>query len=123
MRCFRNKESNEIICIDTDENIIINLSQRKYETVPDDKLVRLVRQLEESGDELEVFMIADHRYFPRTYYAIYRISFKYATNRYYYYFMEIYDGSSASYSYYFCRNKSKCLKIIDDLEEDNIMMY
>jgi hypothetical protein len=115
MRCFKVQE---VICVDEEEKIMINLTRRKYKILKDEEYFKLIEELEKYGKELEVFVIADHRYFPRTYYAIYSIK----VGKRYKYFVEVYDGSSASYSYIFCKSRKECESTINDLEEDNIAM-
>ena len=121
MRCF--KVQKETICVNTEEKIMINLSKRKYKIMTDDEYEELMKKLEQNGKqngkELEVFIVSDHRYFPRIDICIYRVQ---TSAKKYKYFIEEYDGSSASYSYIFCKSMKECEGIIYELEEDNIAM-
>ncbi len=114
LRCFNN--GNEIVCIDDESQYLINLTKKSTKFLLPEEIDKLIKQLLDK--EIEVTEVESHRYMPRTYYTTYKISGKKPL-----YLMEVYDGSSASYNYYFCRSKSQCQKIMEDLEEDNMMLY
>ena len=114
LRCFNN--GNEIVCVDDESQRLINLTKKSTKFLLTEEIDKLVKKLLDK--EIEVNEVEAHRYEPRTYYTIYKVRGKKPL-----YFMEVYDGSSASYRYYFCRSKNQCLKIMEDLEEDNVMLY
>jgi len=117
MRCYR--ENHEVICIDDSDKIMINLTRRKYKFLADDEYDKILEKLK-NDKEVQVVIVEQHRYFPRIYVSIIRVSI---SAKRYRYFIEEYDGSSASYSYYFCIKKKQCLQILNDLAEDTIVMY
>lgn len=114
VRCF--SAHNQIICIDDFAKNVINITRREYDFLTVCQYERLLEQLQLDGaKELQVIEIEEHRYEPRTYYQIYRVNGKY--------FMEIFDGVSATYEYVFCSSKKRCLQIMEQREQGNKMLY
>jgi len=118
IECY--KLNNVIICLDTFAYNVINLTTREVKRwLTAEEFMNILEQVKK-GQELKVSEIEKHRYVPRTYYRIYRV---YLDIYRYKYFMEEFDGTSASYKYYFCGKKKRCLEIMMKNEEFNEMMY
>jgi len=115
VRCFT--VHNQIICVDDFANNVINLTTKEYRarlTVCEYK--KMLQELQEAGaKEVAVEEVEKHRYEPRTYYRIYKVNDVY--------FMEIFDGSSATYEYSFCNSKQECLETMKTRETGNKMLY
>jgi hypothetical protein len=106
--------NNQIICVDDFAKNVINLTKREYRTLTVceyDKLLEELRQ--QNAKELKVTIIEKHRFDIRVYYRIYRVSLG---NYRYKYFMEVFDGSSATYEYVFCFSKKRCLQMMEERE-------
>jgi len=113
--------NNQTVCIDDFAKNVINITRREYRTLTVceyDKLLEELRQ--QNAKELKVTIIEKHRFDIRTYYRIYRVSLG---NYRYKYFVEVFDGSSATYEYVFCRLKKLCKKIMEEREQGNKMLY
>ena len=133
IRCFKIKSSssneiftslnikaNEIVCIG-DSQWLINLTRRKAFILLPEEMDNLLKL--HLPNEFKVEVVSRHRYEPRKHYTIYSIYKVSPGKRRRRYFIEVYDGSSASYYYYFCDSRAKCNSLEKDLEEDNIMLY
>ena len=134
IRCFKIKSSssneiftslnikaNEIVCIG-DSQWLINLTRRKAFILLPEEMDNLLKL--HLPNEFKVEVVSRHRYEPRkhyTVYSIYKVSPGKKPRRRY--FIEVYDGSTASYAYHFCDSRAKCMYLEKDLEEDNIMLY
>jgi hypothetical protein len=117
--CFKIK--NEIICVNKFAYNYINLSKKQCKCLlTAEEYRKTLEKLYENGEELPIVEIEKHRYEPRVYYIIYTITI--SINRYRY-FMEIFDGTSATYEYCFCRSKRKCREIMQQREQGNKMLY
>ena len=131
IRCFKVKSSNEIftslfsslnikvneiVCIEDESQSqwLINLSKRRAFILLPEEMDNLLKL----PNEIKVQVVSRHRYEPRKHYTTYKLSLGKPR-----YFIEVYDGSSASYAYYFCDSRAKCNSLEKDLEEDNIMLY
>jgi len=109
-----NIKANEIVCIDDESQWLINLSKRRAFILLPEEMDNLLKL----PNEIKVEVVSRHRYEPRKHYTTYKLSLGKPR-----YFIEVYDGSSASYYYYFCDSRAKCNSLEKDLEEDNIMLY
>jgi hypothetical protein len=81
---------------------------------------QILEQLYENGEELPIIEFENHRYAPRIYYRIYTISLSLDKHKV---FMEVFDGTSASYEYVFCKSKRQCKQIIEEREKGNKKLY
>ena len=116
-----NIKANEIVCIG-DSQWLINLTRRKAFILLPEEMDNLLKL--HLPNEFKVEVVSRHRYEPRkhyTVYSIYKVSPGKKPRRRY--FIEVYDGSSTAYTYYFCDSRAKCNSLEKDLEEDNIMLY
>jgi hypothetical protein len=119
-----NIKANEIVCIDDESQWLINLSKRRAFILLPEEMDNLLKLPNEINNEFKVEVVSRHRYEPRkhyTIYSIYKVSPGKKPRRRY--FIEVYDGSSASYAFFFCYTRAKCMALEKDLEEDNIMLY
>ncbi len=108
LECFR--VNNQVICLDLFAYNVINITERKYECLlTAEEFHQRLDEVHKNGEKLIVEEIEKHRFKPRTYYRIYRIQLSLYR---YKYFMEIFDGISASYRYVFCSAKKRCLEVM-----------
>jgi hypothetical protein len=120
VRCF--KVGNEVVCVDDFGENVINLTKREYRArMTICEYEKLLEELQEAGaKEIPVVLTEKHKFDIRTYYRIYRV----AVQQYRYkYFMEVFDGSSATYEYVFCNSKKRCLQVMEEREKGNKMFY
>ena len=136
IRCFKIKSSssneiftslnikaNEIVCINDESQQLIDLTKKRTFILLPEEIDNL-KLHNEINNEFKVEVVSRHRYEPRkhyTVYSIYKVSPGKKPRRRY--FIEVYDGSSASYAFFFCYTRAKCMALEKDLEEDNIMLY
>jgi len=108
---------NEIVCINDESQQLIDLTKKRTFILLPEEIDNL-----KLHNEIKVEVVSRHRYEPRKHYTTYKLSLpgKKPRPRY---FIEVYDGSSASYTYHFCYSRAKCMYLEKDLEEDNIMLY
>jgi DNA mismatch repair ATPase MutS len=120
VRCF--SANNQILCVDDFGKNVINLTTKEYRVwMTICEYEKLLDELKEAGaKEIPVSLVEKHKFEIRTYYRIYRVSLE---NYRYRYFMEIFDGSSATYEYIFCNSRKKCLQIMEEREQGNKMFY
>jgi len=114
--------NNQTICVDDFGKNVINLTKREYRArMTICEYEKTLKELEEAGaKEIPVVMVEKHKFEIRTYYRVYRVSLG---NYRYKYFMEVFDGSSATYEYVFCRLKKLCKKVMEEREQGNKMLY
>jgi len=135
IRCFKirsfneiftslNVKVNEIVCIDDESQQLINLTKKTTVFLLPEEIDNLSKLHNEINNEIKVEVVSRHRYEPRKHYTTYKVSLPgKKSRRRYRYLIEVYDGSSASYTYHFCDSRAKCMYLEKDLEEDNIMLY
>ena len=114
--------NNQTICVDDFGKNVINLTKREYRArLTICEYEKFLAQLKDANaKELPVSLVEKHRFDIRTYYRIYRVSLG---NYRYKYFVEVFDGSSATYEYVFCRLKKLCKKVMEEREQGNKMLY
>ncbi len=67
--------------------------------------------------EADIELLYTAKYFPRTYYSIYRVVLQLQSPKKVY-LLERYNGTTGLVMYYVCRSFKLCLKKIDMFEED-----
>jgi hypothetical protein len=92
MRCFK-RDDGELVCVDCSSQRVISFQGETTRLLDSDEFYDLLTELINNSTELEVEIVKTGWLHDRVYYTIYKVSGKFI--------LEIYDGSSATYSYTF----------------------
>jgi hypothetical protein len=99
-----------------DEVVSLKFSNNKIDVDVENKYNQSTGQCSEIQADIELLYTA--KYYPRTYYSVYRVVLQLQSKTKKVYLLEQYNGSTGLVMYYVCRSFKLCLKKIDKLEED-----